>query len=103
MIEQCRPDALILTDNSHWIFSNPIKAVWGKQFVKDMANYYSTNGDASMKMTQAELCSLEDTLNDALASNQYMAHRSFDRAFIDFLQKEQSYSLDFIGKLTAWD
>ena len=103
MIEQCRPDALILTDNSHWIFSNPIKAVWGKQFVKDMANYYSTNGDASMKMTQAELCSLEDALNDALASNQYMAHRSFDRAFIDFLQEEQSYSSDFIGKLTAWD
>jgi len=90
-----------MTDNSNWRFSNPIKAMWGKQFVQDMANFYSNNGDASMKMTQAELCSLKDALNDALASNQYLAHRYFYRAFIDFLEREQSYSSDFISKLTA--
>ena len=91
------------TDNSYWRFSNPIEALWGKQYVKDMANYYSINGDASMKMTQAELCSLEDALNDALTSNLFTANRYFDQAFINFLENDQSYSSDFINKLTVWD
>jgi len=93
----------LLTDNSFWWFSNPIKAVWGKQYVKDMANYYSINGDASMKMTQAELCSLEDALNNALTSNSLTASGNFDQAFINFLENDQSYSSDFINKLTVWD
>ena len=93
----------MLTDNSNWRFSNPIKAVWGKQFVNDMANFYSINGDTSMKMTQAELCSLEDALNNALTSNPSIASRSFDLAFINFLETEKKYSSEFIDKLKVWD
>ena len=91
------------TNNFNWRFSNPIEALWGKQYVKDMANYYSINGDASMQMTQAELCSLEDALNEALSSHLIMVHRSFDQDFINFLENEQSYSSDFVNKLTVWD
>ena len=91
------------TDNFNWRFSNPIEALWGKQYVNDMANYYSINGDASMKMTQAELCSLEDALNDALTSHLFTANSNFDQAFINFLENDQSYSSDFINKLTVWD
>ena len=93
----------MLTDNSFWWFKNPIKAVWGKQYVKDMANYYSINGDASMKMTQAELCSLEDALNNALTPNSITASSNFGHAFINFLETENKYSSEFIGKLKAKD
>ena len=91
------------TDNSNWRFSEPIKSVWGKQYVNDMANFYSINGDTSMKMTQAELCSLEDALNNALTSNPSIASRSFDLAFINFLETEKKYSSEFIDKLKVWD
>ena len=91
------------TDNSHWRFSNPIKAMWGKEYVKDMANFYSINGDASLKMTQAELCSLEEALNDALISNPSLVTSNFDLGFLDFLETEKTYSSDFIRKLKAWD
>ena len=77
--------------------------MWGKQYVKDMANYYSINGDASMKMTQAELCSLEDALNDALTSNQLQVNGNFDLGFINFLETENKFSSEFIGKLKAKD
>lgn len=102
-IEGCIEGAQLLTDNSYWWFSNPIKAVWGKQYVKDMANYYSINGDASMKMTQAELCSLEDALNDAVTSNQLQVNGNFDLGFINFLETENKFSSEFIGKLKAKD
>ena len=95
------------TDNSNWRFSEPIKSVWGKQYVNDMANFYSINGDTSMKMTQAELCSLEEALNNALTSAPSIAtgygSYNFDLGFINFLETENKYSSEFIDKLKAWD
>ena len=95
----------MLTDNSNWFQwgnSSPLNAVWGKEFVKDMANLYSSTGDATMQMTQAELCSLEEALNDALSSAPWSARSGFHSNFINFIENSNTYDSVFTDKLKGW-
>lgn len=70
-----------------------------------MANLYSSLGDTSMQMTQAELCSLEEALNNALASGPDVVRSNFHSYFVDFLQNssENAYDPAFTDKMKAWN
>ena len=69
-MEQCNDGAAMLTDNSNWSWNgqNPLYGAWGEQWMMDMASFYSANGDASTTLTQAEMCSLQQAISEAMAA-----------------------------------
>ena len=109
-VEQCKAGATMQTDNSNWNWNgqNPLYGAWGEQWMMDMASWYSSSGSAATSLTQAEMCSLQQAISEAMAAgaagadggaSNFGANMYNDVA--NYIANNGGYSQDFSDKVSA--
>ena len=110
---QCRADATLLIDDENWKWGshNSLFAAYNRQWMMDMANFYSTgegNADyiasGGVTMTQAEICALDQAFTAALGAGVAGAPNGADdfrnayNQVVNFI-KNGNYCADFVDKI----
>ena len=100
------------TDNTHWNWNsqNPLYGAWGEQWMMDMASWYSSSSSATAAttLTQAEMCSLEQAISEAMAAGAAGADGgagnfgpNMYNDVANYIANNGGYSQDFSDKVNA--